>query len=448
MLSTLLQSQSEFIVGADVSYLDQIEQLGGVYKDSGKVRDALQILKDHGYTHIRLRVWHTPVNGINNLQSTIHIAKRVKALGMKMLLDFHYSDTWADPAHQTKPAAWQSAPYAALKESVYSYTYSVLQSMKNELVYPELVQIGNETICGMLWNDGHVCGTNNTAAQWAQYAGLVKESIRAVQETESDSGSTKIILHIDKGGDANASRWFFDNITALQIPFDIIGLSFYPWWQGTFAQLEANITSLINRFSKHVLIVETAYPWTLQWNDNKNNIVGNENQLHSGYAATPEGQAKFLKDLSILLRNIPGGNAFGFFYWAPEYIVVSGMGSVWENLTLFNFSGEALPAVSAVTSVQEQSEVRNRPQEFTVLSNYPNPFNDRTIFRFSLSQSEITSITIADCLGREQGVIAHQWFDAGEYTIPYDAADLPSGVYFCRLTTKTASLTRKIILIK
>ena len=445
---TSLQGQSKFIIGADVSYLDQIERHGGVYKDSGKIKDVLQILKDHGYTHIRLRIWHTPVDSINDLTSTISIAKRVKLLNMKLLLDFHYSDTWADPANQTKPKVWQNSSFAALKESVYTYTRSVLLRMKNENVYPEMIQIGNETICGMLWYDGNVCGSYNNATQWSQYAALVKEGVRAIRETENDSGSTKIILHIDKGGDSNASQWFFDNITAQQIPFDIIGLSFYPWWHGTFSQLDDNIRLLISRYSKQVLVVETAYPWTLQWNDNSTNIVGSESQLLSGYPATPDGQAKFLKDLSSLLMMIPDGKAFGLFYWAPEYIVAPGMGSVWENVTLFNFSGDALKSVGAITAVQENIYKTERPLEFNLFQNYPNPFNGKTVIQFSLSHADNISIKIFDQLGRELGTITDQWFNAGMNSVTFNAVNLPSGLYICRLSAKTTVQAGKIVLIK
>ncbi len=439
-------AQSEFIIGADVSYLDQIERHNGVYKEKGIPKDALLILKDHGFTHIRLRLWHTPAVGVNDQNSTVTIAKRAKALGLKLLLDLHYSDTWADPGKQAKPAAWKDLAYNVLLESVYVYTKHVMQTMKNNNVYPELVQIGNETICGMLWNDGNVCGSDNNAQQWYQYGMLVKEAIRAVRETEPTIGSTKIMLHVDRGGDSASCRWFFDHVAIQQIPYDIIGLSYYPWWHGTFPLLDANIRALVQRYSKEVMIAETAYPWTLQGNDNENNIIGLENQLTAGYPATVTGQQKFLTDLSLLLKSIPDKKASGLFYWAPEDISAPGLGSVWENLALFDFSGEVLSSARIATSNSEYSI--QLPKESVLLFNFPNPFNPSTTVSFSIPQAGLVTIKIFDLLGKEISTIAERSFNAGAHTVRFDAKGLSSGTYLCRLTNGANTAVQKIVLVK
>ena len=279
------------------------------------------------------------------------MANRIKTLGLKILLDIHYSDTWADPGHQTKPAAWVNLSFQDLKDSVYQYTFNVITALKNQNTLPEIVQIGNEITCGMLWDDGCVCDQFNSPQQWAQLAELINEGIRGVNESLETGDTVKIMIHIDRGGDNNGSQWFFDHLIEQNVNFDIIGLSYYPWWQGTFSDLEFNINDLAQRYGKEIILVETAYPWTLDWYDNTHNIVGDSSQLLPGYPATVEGQTNFLSDLITLVRNIPDNKGTGLFYWAPEWISVPSLGSPWENVTLFSFTGELLNSISVFDSI-------------------------------------------------------------------------------------------------
>ncbi len=332
-----------FIKGADVSFLPQIEDSGGVYKQDGSGQDALQIFKDHGFNYIRLRLWHTPETNYNNLEKILYMATRIKDKGLKFLLDFHYSDTWADPGHQTKPSAWQSLTLVELKDSVYNYTKNVLSALYNQGTLPDMVQLGNEINSGMLWNDGRVGGDYNS--QWPDLAGLINEGIRGVRESCPSGDSVKIMIHIANAANNSNCRWFYDNLLNQDVNFDVIGLSFYPWWHGTLTQVRSNLNDLASRYNKDIIIAEMAYPWTLQWYDSRNNIVGSSDQLHSGYPATVNGQAAYIRQLIQIVRQTTGSKGTGIFYWAPEYISVPTILSSWENNTLFDFYGNVLESM-------------------------------------------------------------------------------------------------------
>lgn len=343
-------------MGADISMLGRIEDAGGLFRDNGVPRDALAILENHGLNFFRLRTWHSPQDGCNDLQSTARMARRIKTGGSGFLLDIHYSDTWADPGHQEKPAAWDSLGFQALKDSVYRYTRDTMTYLKHRDALPDIVQIGNEITCGTLWNDGRVCGGYDTPRQWARFAELLDEAIRGIREGLDSSDAVEIMIHIDRGADTTGSRRFFDNILARGIDFDIVGLSYYPWWHGSMQTLRANVDDLAERYGKEIVLVETAYPWTLGWNDLTHNIVGDSSQLHTGYPASPAGQKAFLADLIDVMRDVPGGKGGGLFYWAPEYISAPRLGSPWENLALFDFTGELLRSIDAFDSTRGAPE--------------------------------------------------------------------------------------------
>ena len=232
--------RSEFLTGGDISMLTRIEKLGGVFRDNGKRRDFLEIFKASGGNCFRLRLFATP-NGknavINDLPYTLALAKRIKAAGCKLLLNFHYSDTWADPGHQTKPAAWAKLPFDQLEKKVEEYTASVIAKFKLANALPDIVQIGNEITPGMLWPDGK----NNSKAQWDRLAQLLHAGIRGVQTSAGKARKVQIMIHIASGGNWPKTKWFFDNLIARKVQFDIIGLSYYPWWHGTLDDLKANL---------------------------------------------------------------------------------------------------------------------------------------------------------------------------------------------------------------
>lgn len=332
------------ILGADISSLNKSEDLGGVYREAdGTPGNALQILKDHGLNYARLRVWVSPADGYHTKEKLLAMALRLKEKGLQLLVDFHYSDTWADPGKQIKPAAWENLDFDQLKQAVYDHTLDVCSSLVAQGTPPAMVQVGNEINAGMLWPDGRYDQMNNLAE-------LLKAGVQAVQDC---SPSTRVMLHIAEGGDNELGKWWFGNITARGVPFDVIGLSYYPFWHGSLAELQYNLNDLSMRYDKDVIVVETAYAFTDQNGDFLPNIFGPEMAI-PGYPLTPEGQRAMLRDVMAVVRAVPGGRGLGVFYWDATWTAVEGngwdpadpaSGNAWENQALFDYQGVVLPAL-------------------------------------------------------------------------------------------------------
>jgi arabinogalactan endo-1,4-beta-galactosidase len=357
-----LFTPDEFAMGVDLSYVNQIEDHGGVYRDSSKVRDPFRIMKDHGANMVRVRLWHNPTwvktvygSGQTPLYSgfadALKTIQRAKALGMAVCLDVHYSDTWADPGNQKPPLAWESiTSLQVLKDSVYNYTFSVLTKLNSLGLMPEMIQIGNETNCGMMMTKtkSEFPKLDGCSNHWQELGTIMNSGIKAVRDVSAKSSvKTLIALHV---GDPNNLYWWFGKITTsgAVTDFDIIGMSYYPLWHTTvsFANLPALITKLKNDFQKKVMILETAYPWTMDYADSYNNQFGSQPSL-PGYPFTKEGQSDFLIDLC---QNTISAGGSGVIYWEPAYITSQaktewGTGSNWENATLFDFSGNVIPSI-------------------------------------------------------------------------------------------------------
>jgi len=232
MCSTQARAEP-FVKGADIGWLPQMEATGyKFYNEQGKQEDALQILKDYGINTVRLRTWVNPsddrTNGHNSKDETVAMAVRAQRMGMRVMIDFHYSDSWADPQQQRKPAAWAGHDFPRLLEDVYSYTYDVMSALKAAGVTPEWVQVGNETPTGMIYPEGH---TDN----WPQLAQLINKGYDAIKAV---SPSSKVILHLDRGNDSKRFRTWFDNAKANGARYDVIGLSYYPYWLARQAGLQ------------------------------------------------------------------------------------------------------------------------------------------------------------------------------------------------------------------
>ncbi|NOX86222.1 MAG: cellulase family glycosylhydrolase [Chlorobi bacterium] len=442
----LLAQQIEFIKGADGSVLDEVEQSGGIYFEDGIEKEALTIFKEHGFNTIRLKLWHTPENEYNSLPDVLKMAKRAKEKGYRLMLDIHYSDTWADPGHQSKPAAWEGLPFDVLSDSVYQYTKRVIAAFRDQNTLPDMVQIGNEVSCGMLWDDGRICGSFINPQQWEQFGTLLKQGIMGVQNSLDTGEQVKIIIHFDDGGNNFGCQWFFDNLLAQDVDFDIIGLSFYPWWHGTLSDLEFNLNDLSSRYQKDIIVVEGAYPWTLEWADNTTNIVGAEEQLLPGYPATVEGQKQFLQKIMGIIKNTSGNRGKGFVYWSPEWIP-GHPGSPWENLALFDFQGEVLESVRVFEDVAAVSENKNTSLLFRTKC-VPNPFRTSATIEFSLIRQADIFIRVIDPLG----VMIKSWdlkgLDPGRHTIEWEASEVPAGVYTCIFSTDLSKQKTHILILK
>ena len=343
MCAAAPEQKESFIKGVDISFLPQMEKLGATYSDKGQKKDLLTLMKDHGMNTVRLRVWHTPRNGHCGKETTLKMARRVRDAGMKLVIDLHYSDIWADPTHQIKPAAWTNLPFSDLEKNVKEYTGDIILSLVRQKTPPDIVQVGNEITYGMLWDDGNI-GKFNDDIHWKQFSQLLKAGLAGVMESEGKRYQIKTMIHIDCGGNNETSRWFFDNLQKHGVAFDLIGLSYYNWWHGTMKDLGKNMNDLATRYNKDVVVIETAQPWFLY---NTGKKKKGEFDFHPGYQATVNGQESYLRNLIALVRNVPNQHGKGVVYWAPEWIPIKGSGSTWGEMTLFDNQGQALPSINA-----------------------------------------------------------------------------------------------------
>jgi len=338
---------AERYFGADLSFANEMDDCGAVYRENGKPADVYALFKEHGANLVRIRLWNNAAwTKYSNFADVERSIRRARAQGLQVLLDFHYSDDWADGDKQIIPAAWAKiTDEAALAQALYQYTYDTLTALDRDGLMPEMVQTGNEINQEMLGQ----ADWKGRPIDWERNARLLNAAIKAVRDAGAHSAvKPKVMLHIAQP--ENAEPWFAAAKAAGVTDFDIIGLSYYPKWsKETLAGLGATINRLRFRYRQaEVMVVETGYPWTLRYNDSSPNQLGADSVLPQ-YGATPEGQAQYLIDLSqVVIAN--GG--IGVVYWAPDWVSTQcrtrwGVGSAWENATFFDFThdDEVLPAI-------------------------------------------------------------------------------------------------------
>jgi arabinogalactan endo-1,4-beta-galactosidase len=357
------------ILGADVSSLAKSEDCGGVYRtEDGSPGDALAILADHGLNWVRLRAFVDPADGYNGTPQLLAMARRANRLGLKVLVDLHYSDFWADPSKQWAPAAWEGKTFAELKRLFLDYTRGVATALVGQGTPPDMIQLGNEITPGMIWgyaatrtgestaDDGYGRGTTQTVAHTENWGNLAELLTAGYEAVKTISPSTRVMLHLDAGGSNATYQWWFDNVTARNVPFDLIGASYYGVWHGTLADLQANLDDVSARYGKDVVVAETAYPFTLDDDDGWPNVIKDASQLAAGYPATPAGQAANLADVMSIVRAVPNGRGLWVFYWDATLTAVAGngwsprdpaSGSDWENQALFGYDEKPLVAMRA-----------------------------------------------------------------------------------------------------
>jgi arabinogalactan endo-1,4-beta-galactosidase len=315
----------DYAVGADLSFLAQAEARGVTFKDEGQPKPGLQIFKDHGYNWVRLRLFHSPTRLPNNLDYTIALAKQAKQQGFKFLLDYHYSDTWADPQKQFIPRAWEGKSHDELVQAVFEYTRDTISAFREAGAMPDMVQIGNEVIGGMLWPDGRL------PKNWDNFADLVKAGIRGVDAGLGDAPRPQIMIHIDRGGDRRATENFFNHCKQHGIEFDVIGQSYYPWWHGSLDDLRENLAFMADQYDKDIIVVEVAYNWRpAEYRDKP-----------GPFPETPKGQRDFLKQVDRAVRQTPNGRGKGVFWWEPA-VPRGGIAS----RGMFDDDGNALPVIT------------------------------------------------------------------------------------------------------
>ncbi|WP_157207965.1 glycoside hydrolase family 53 protein [Mariniflexile maritimum] len=327
-----IEKEITFYYGADLSYVNEMEDCGAVYKNSqGISENPYKIVADAGANLVRVRLWNNPTwtnySNLSDVKETISKAKQQK---MKVLLDFHYSDTWADPSNQLIPAAWENQinNTEALGELLYNYTFNTLSELKKEGLTPDIVQIGNEINPMILQSKTLVWPIN-----WTRNAYLINKGISAVRNF---SNKVAVMLHIAQ---PENGLWWFEQATAAGVTdYDWIGLSYYPIWsEYKLNNVATPLKTLITTYKKRLMIVETAYPFTLENADAANNIL-DEKALISGYPATQQGQLDYLNALKTKIKEAGGE---GLIYWEPAWVSTQcstlwAQGSHWDNATLFD----------------------------------------------------------------------------------------------------------------
>jgi arabinogalactan endo-1,4-beta-galactosidase len=334
-LIILPASGQTFLTGADLSYVNEMEGCGAIYYENGVAKDPFAIFGEHGAKIARFRLWHTPAaNNYSSLADVKVSIARAKAAGMQVLLDFHYSDTWADPGAQLRPLAWQQIDdLEVLGDSLYNYTYNTLYQLHQQGLLPEMVQLGNEINGNILLKPDEPLHPND----WPRNVLLLQRARQAVADINTLAmASIKTVIHIAQP--ENALWWFIDASENGLDDYDIIGFSYYPGWSVMSVRETAAVVAMLRwNYSKEVMIVETAYPFTLEWDDNDNNLLGVDNLLPCyGGQPSPENQRDFLTELSWLVKE-NGGSAV--IYWEPAWVSTE-CGSNWENAAFFDFDHE------------------------------------------------------------------------------------------------------------
>ena len=373
-----------YVKGMDLSTLLELERLGAKYYDGGRERDILDIMKDYDVDTIRLRIWNDPWGknhesygaGENDVPTTLEIAKRVSEKGLGVLMNFHYSDFWADPGKQIKPKAWEGMTVEELAQAVYDFTFDTMELFKKEGVNITMVQVGNELSNGLLWPEGKI-DVDAGIGEYDNIAKFVSAGIRAVRKSNPD---IPVMLHLDNGGNNELYRRWFDNYVARGEDFDLIGLSYYPFWHGTMDQLINNMNDMAKRYHKDLIIAEVSMGYTMEDYKSYEKLSDSERK---GYATKPslvekiefpmtkEGQADFMQTLLARLETVAEHRARGFFWWAPAWIPVPGSGwatpasleymndpgpcgNEWANQALFDYDGNVLPTLEVIRDYKER----------------------------------------------------------------------------------------------
>ena len=372
MRSVPAKRHMKFVKGMDLSTLLELERCGAKYYDNGEERDLLAIMKSYDVDTIRIRLWNDPWSetgesygaGENDLKTSLEIAKRVTAAGFGVLLNFHYSDFWADPGKQIKPKAWADYGVKELEQAVYDYTLESMQTFLDAGVNITMVQVGNELSNGLLWPEGKVPNYDNIAT-------FVNAGIRAVRKVDA---AIPVMIHLDNGGNNALYREWFDNFTKRGEDFEIIGLSYYPFWHGSLQMLNDNMNDIAERYGKDLVIAEVSMGYTMEDYKNYEKLSDEERKGYATrpalvekieYPMTKQGQYDFMEDFLNRISHIKGGKGKGFFYWEPAWIPVPGSGwatpaslkymndpgpcgNEWANQALFDYDGNALPTLSLI----------------------------------------------------------------------------------------------------
>lgn len=384
----------KFVKGMDISTYAELEKLGAKYYDNGVEREVLDILKDYGTNAVRLRVWVDPKSetgesygaGENDLDTTVYIAKKCVAKGFDFLLDIHYSDFWTDPGKQIMPKSWVGLSEDELEKKMYDYTIEVLTAFMEADAYPTMIQVGNELTNGLLWPVGKKANPDDPKEvrnrQYDNIAKFVSAGIKAVkamdqkmaEKTGDSSFKLPIMIHLDNGGNNELYRDWFDHYIERGEDFDVIGLSYYPFWHGTLDALEYNLHDIAKRYRKELIVAEVSMGFTMEDYADYEKLSKEERKGMAtrpdlvekiDYPMTKKGQADFMADIMNRIKNVPDHLGKGFYYWEPAWIPVPGSawatpasleymndpgpcGNEWANQVLFDYDGNVNPAFEVI----------------------------------------------------------------------------------------------------
>lgn len=376
---------SKLIKGMDLSTLLELEKCGAKYYDNGKEKDILDIMKQYDVDTIRLRLWNDPKSesgeaygaGNNDLDTTIAIGQRVTDAGFGVLLNFHYSDFWADPGKQIKPKAWADYGVEELEKAVYDYTLESLTTILDAGVNVTMIQVGNELSNGLLWPEGQMPQVDEQGHEisgtgsYENVAGLVSAGIRACRKVNPD---IPLMIHLDNGGNNELYRRWFDHYMRYGEDFDLIGLSYYPFWHGSLQQLTDNMNDIALRYGKDLIVAEVSMGYTMEDYKEYEKLSDEERKGYAtkpdlvaklDYPMTVEGQMKFTEDFLRRIDEVPEHHGLGFFWWEPAWIPAAGSGwatpaslsymgdpgpcgNEWANQALFDYEGNALPTLQVI----------------------------------------------------------------------------------------------------
>ncbi len=377
----ITEIDKNYIMGVDLSSIIEVENAGGkFYNFDGEEEDIFTILADAGVNYVRIRLWNDPYDsagnsfggGGNDLETDIAIAKRAVAAGMKICLDFHYSDFWADPDKQTIPREWQSYTRDQLSEVVYNYTYDVLTRFKDEGCLPSMVQTGNEINNGLLWNYGSATSWRNIYLSYA------------MQAVKKVSSKIKTVIHLANGATYSTISSYIDELEAAKVDFDVIGLSYYSYWHGSMSKFQDCVTQLDENYDYDICVMEYSYGYGDDSNEYTGNIFSSALEETGGYKATVQGQASYIHDVNEVVASAKQG--IGSFYWEPAWLPLEGTswastyaasylaaqgdgggeGTVsWANQALFDFDGHPLDSLKAFRLMKDSGLVTEDVLEMT-----------------------------------------------------------------------------------
>ncbi len=359
--------RTDFMMGVDASMIKKVLDSGGVYYNlDGTEQDVFEILSDAGVNYMRVRVWNDPNSPIGirgggdmDIETAYWIAQRARRVNMRIILDLHYSDTWADPEHQEKPYDWELLNFQELNEAVEQFTYDSMMYFKSRGVTPQMIQIGNEINNGMIYEDGRIIWNDPTS--YDRLASLLKSGIAGAKRADS---FVKTIIHLADGGKYSIFDDFFNELEERDVNYDIIGASFYPFYHGTLDRLADNLNQISEKYDKPVFVAETSYAFTQNSHLNASNIFGGNQEENGGYLATIQGQATSLRDVIEIVADVPENRGLGIVYWEPAWLPVAGAGwaeagtlATWSNQALFTYSGKALPSINVFKDVRGNQDV-------------------------------------------------------------------------------------------